>query len=84
MSESMKSLYERYKNKRTRPSFNEISKVLYFVVVNYFRAFIIIDTLDECEVFDGGRKRFLSEIFNLQAKIGVNIFITSRFIPEII
>lgn len=81
--ESMENLYKRHKDKRTRPSFDEISKVLHSVVANYSRAFIIIDALDECQVSDGGRKRLLSEIFNLQAKTRANLFATSRFIPEI-
>jgi hypothetical protein len=81
--ESVKSLYERHKDKRTRPSIDEISKVLYSVIVDHSKAFIIIDALDECQVSDGDRKRLLSEIFNLQAKTGANLFATSRFIPEI-
>jgi hypothetical protein len=81
--ENVKTFYKRHKNKQTWPSFEKISKVLQSVVADYFRAFIIIDALDECQVSDGGRRRFLSEIFNLQAKTGINIFSTSRFIPEI-
>jgi NACHT domain len=81
--ESVKSMYGCHKDKRTRPSFDEISKVLDAVVVGYSRSFIIVDALDECQVSDGGRKKFLSEIFNLQAKTGANLFTTSRFIPEI-
>jgi len=83
MPESIKSLYNRHKDKRTRPSFDEISKVLHSVVTDYSRTFIIIDALDECQVSDGGRKRLLSEIFNFQAKTGTSLFATSRFIPEI-
>src|SRR5277367_6309712 len=36
------------------------------------------------KVSDNCRSRFLSEIFNLQAKSRANILATSRFIPEII
>jgi hypothetical protein len=82
--ENVKGLYKRHKDKRTRLSFEEISRSLHLVIADYFRAFIIIDALDECRVSDGGRRRFLSEIFNLQANTGANIFATSRFIPEII
>jgi hypothetical protein len=81
--ENVTSLYNRHKDERTRPSFDEISKVLHSVVANYSRAFIIIDALDECQVSDGGCRRLLSEIFNLQAKTRANLFATSRFIPEI-
>jgi len=83
MPESVKNLHERHRDKRTRPSFGEISEVLHSVVGNYSRTFIIIDALDECQVSDGSRKKFLSEMLNLQAKTGVSLFATSRFIPEI-
>jgi predicted ATPase len=79
----VKSLYERHKSKRTRPLFEEISKALQSVVADYSKVFIIIDALDECQVSDGGRRRLLSEIFNIQAKTGASLFATSRFIPEI-
>ena len=80
--ENVKSLYERHENKKTRPSFNEISEVLHSIITDYSRTFIIIDALDEYQVSDG-RRKFLSEVFNLQAKAGANLFATSRFIPEI-
>jgi hypothetical protein len=49
----------------------------------YSRVFIAVDAIDECQVSDGCRTRFLSEIFSLQAKSRVNFFATSRFILEI-
>jgi Cdc6-like AAA superfamily ATPase len=81
--QSVKSLYKRHKDKRTRPSFDEISKALHSVVADYSRSFIIIDALDECEVSKGGRKQLLAEISSLQAKTEASFFATSRFIPEI-
>lgn len=51
---------------------------------DYSRTFIIIDALDECQVSEGGRSKFLSEIFNLQTKTGANVFATSRPIPDIV
>lgn len=83
MPEGLKNLYERHKNNWTRTSFKEISNVLYSVIAEYSRAFILIDALDECEISDGGHKKLLSEIFNLQAKSGISLFATSRFIPVI-
>jgi Cdc6-like AAA superfamily ATPase len=80
--ESVKSLYERHE-KRKRPSLEEISKLLHSVVAGYSRVFILIDALDECQTSNGVRRKFLSEVFNLRAKTGVNLFATSRFIPEI-
>jgi len=78
LPENVTSLYRRHNDERTRPSFDEISKVLHSVVADYSKTFIIIDALDECQV-----SRLLSEVFNLQAKTNASLFATSRFIPEI-
>jgi len=80
---TVKELYNRHKTKRTRPSLDEISTSLQAVAALYSRVFLIIDALDECQAFHGYRKRFLSEMWSLQNKTGVNLFATSRFIPEI-
>lgn len=81
--DSVKTLYDRYKNKRTRPSLDEISGVLQSVVAKYSRVFIIVDALDECQASDGCRQRFLASLFNLQAKCKINLFATSRPILSI-
>jgi hypothetical protein len=80
---SVKDLYAQHKAKRTRPSFDEISRTLYSVAAMYSRVFIFVDALDEYQASDGSLGRFLSEIFNVQAKTGANVFATSRSIPEI-
>jgi hypothetical protein len=79
----IKELYDRHKTKQTRPSLNEITRSLQAVTALYSRVFIIVDALDECQVSNGCRQRFLLEMFSLQANHGVNLFTTSRFIPEI-
>jgi hypothetical protein len=53
------------------------------MTATYSRVFIIVDALDKCQVSEGCRARFLSELFNFQAKAGANLFVTSRSIPEI-
>ena len=83
LPDSVKSLHDGHKDKRTRPSFDEISSALQSVAAMYSRVFIIVDALDECQVTSACRARLLSEIFNLQTKCGSNVFATSRFIPEI-
>ncbi|KAK4155941.1 hypothetical protein C8A00DRAFT_41494 [Chaetomidium leptoderma] len=84
LPESVKSLHDKHKNKRTEPSFGEISQALQSVASVYSRVFVVVDALDECQASDGRHSRVLSEIFALQAnKCGANIFATSRFIPEI-
>jgi len=81
---SLRELYSRHNAKRTRPSVDEISRTLRSVATMYSRVFIIVDALDECQVTNGCRTSFLSELFNLQVKRGSNLFVTSRFIPEIV
>ena len=83
LPDSIKSLYDSYRDKRTRPSFDEILRALQSIVTMYSRVFIIIDALDECQVTHGCQETFLSELFSLQAKCGANLFVTSRFIPDI-
>jgi hypothetical protein len=83
LPESIQSLYDSHKEKRTRPTFNEISSTLHSVCALYSRSFIVIDALDECQASDGCRTQLLTEMFALQAKSRANIFSTSRFNPEI-
>jgi hypothetical protein len=83
LPDSVKDLYDRHKVKRTQPSLNKTLKSLHSVTAMYSRVFIVVDALDECQVSDNCRSRFLLEIFNLQVKYSTNIFATSRFIPEI-
>ena len=80
---NVKGLYERHKVRRAPASFDQISQVLQSIVASYSRTYIIIDALDECGISDGDCRKFLSEIFNIQAKTGASLFATSRFIPDI-
>lgn len=84
LPEPVRDLYYRHKAKRTRPSLDEILRTLQTVRTMYSRVFIIVDALDECQASDGCMTRFLSELFNLQTRRGVNILATSRPIPEIV
>jgi hypothetical protein len=79
----VKTLYNRHKDKQTRPSLDEILGVLQFVAAAYSRIFLIVDALDECQISDGYRQKFLSGLFDLQEKCGANIFATSRPILSI-
>lgn len=79
----MKDLYTRHKIKRTKPLLDEILGVLQNVVATYSRVFIIVDALDESQTVGNCRSKFLSAIFSLHDKYDLNIFATSRFIPEI-
>ena len=83
LPKSVRSLHDRHKDKRTPLSFDEISRSLQYVTATYTRVFIVVDAIDECQVTGGCRTRFLTEIFDLRQKCGTNLFVTSRFIPEI-
>jgi hypothetical protein len=82
--ENVKGFYEFHNGKRTRPSVDEISKILHSVISKYSKTFVIIDALDECQAFDGNRDKFLAKIFDLQVKAKASLFAISRFIPEIV
>ncbi|KAH6970659.1 hypothetical protein BKA56DRAFT_496253, partial [Ilyonectria sp. MPI-CAGE-AT-0026] len=79
----VKTLYEKHKDKQTRPSFDEISGALQSVSVMYSKVIIVVDALDECQPSDGCRSKLLSHIFSLQADDAVSFFATSRPIPDI-
>ncbi|KPM37848.1 hypothetical protein AK830_g8693 [Neonectria ditissima] len=80
---SVISLYDRHLTDRLRPTYNEIITTLQSVATLYPRLFIVIDALDEYQVAAPTQKTFLPEIFDLQAKCGLNLYATSRFIPKI-
>ena len=80
---TVKKLYDQHKTKRTRPSLDELSSCLQSTIITYSRVFIIIDAFDECQISHSCRSLFLSELFNFQTQYGANLFVTSRFIPDI-
>ncbi|KAF4215380.1 hypothetical protein CNMCM5878_008086 [Aspergillus fumigatiaffinis] len=61
----------------------QLSKRLPTIPGEYSRVFILVDALDECRESENCRRKFLSEIFSLQARCGINIFATSRMNGEI-
>lgn len=79
---SVRDLYNEHKDRR-RPSLTELSKALQTVANLYSKTFVVIDALDECQMIDGNRAKFLAEIFTLHTTCGSNIFATSRFILDI-
>lgn len=81
--ETVKSLYERHKRQQTRPLLGEVLNELRLLTDSYSKLFIVIDALDECISSDGCRQIYISELIKLQTDIGLNLFVTSRFIPEI-
>ena len=84
MPDGVQTLYDQYRNQPKRPTLDEILSTLHSVSILYPRVYIIVDALDECQVNDGCRTRLLSAIFELQSRVRVNIFSTSRDNPEIV
>lgn len=60
-----------------------VTQRLLSVVSSFSRVFIIVDGLDQCQNWYGASNELLTELFYLQDNGRVNLFITSRFIPEI-
>lgn len=74
-------LYQGHITRGTRPSIKEVTEVLRSVMTCYSRVFIIVDALDESAKTD--REQLLEELFRFQSQGQVNIFATSRSLPEI-
>ncbi|KAK6353879.1 hypothetical protein TWF730_008302 [Orbilia blumenaviensis] len=86
----MKELYKKYNDKNnrvpTRSSIEDIVGALQTVSSEFERTFIVVDALDECPTsLCGGNSQevLLSTLFQLQATSNVNLFATSRYLPEI-
>lgn len=77
LPQSVKDLYDMHMKRKTRPSFDEITKSLEAVAAMYSMVYIIIDALDECQVV-ADRNRLLSKIANFQTRSEANVFATSR------
>ncbi|KAH7031050.1 uncharacterized protein B0I36DRAFT_349186 [Microdochium trichocladiopsis] len=80
---SVMDLYERHKDRRTRPSIEEIRTTLHSVTASCSRVFVVVDALDECDVSNSCRRTFVTDLLRLQTQSRVNLLATSRFIPEI-
>lgn len=83
IAEPVKMLYEHHRDRRTRPSLEEIQTALRAVISSYSRVYVAIDALDECQDDDGSRSQLLAILRDLQSKANLNLMVTSRFIPEI-
>jgi hypothetical protein len=81
LPDSIKDLHDRCKTRISSP--DEILRVLQVIASACSGVFIIVDALDECQVSDGCRSRFISNISTLQAKTGAKLFATSRPIMDI-
>ncbi|KAF7940554.1 uncharacterized protein EAE98_000681 [Botrytis deweyae] len=80
---AVKEMFDLHSPRQNRPSTKEISSALKSVIDSYSKVFIVVDALDECQMTNGCRMQFLSEIFDIQETYQLSLFATSRHIPDI-
>ena len=78
----IKNLYQWHLDARTHPSIDEVVNVLRTFLAIYSRVFIFVDALDECSKSD--REQLLETLFEFQSQMQINIFATSRPLPNIV
>ncbi len=81
ISTDAEQLYKSHVNKGTRPSLDEISKLLKSELTSYSKVFVVVDALDEFQASDQFQTTLLTELRALQPV--VNLLVTSRFIDNI-
>ncbi|KAF7898861.1 uncharacterized protein EAF01_008074 [Botrytis porri] len=79
----VKDIFNLHSPRQNRPSAKEISSTLKSMIGSYSKVFIIVDALYECQMANGCRMQFLSEIFDIQETCQLSLFSTSRHIPDI-
>ncbi|KAF7885212.1 hypothetical protein EAF00_011030 [Botryotinia globosa] len=83
MPGAVKDMFDLHSRRQTRPSTEEVSSTLKSIINSYSKVFIVVDALDECQMADGCRMKFLSEVFHLHETCQLSLFATSRHIPDI-
>lgn len=83
MPNGIMQLHEQHAKKGTRPRPAQLCNALASVARSFSKVFIVVDALDECQTLNDCRGRLLSTLFNLEAQGKVNLFATSRMIPDI-
>ena len=81
--DAVNALYDKHAVTRTRPAADDVSAALISVAASYARVYILVDALDECQSRGGCRSELLRRLFAAQSHSSINIFATSRPIPEI-
>ncbi|KAL7961272.1 ankyrin repeat-containing domain protein [Trichoderma compactum] len=83
LPQNAKIIFDAYRDRTQRPSLDDTKSLLRCMADSYSRVFLLVDALDECQGSDGCRANLLADMFFLRDKSRVNIFATSRLIPEI-
>ena len=77
----IKTMYETNSKKHIAPTFPELLDLLQREMLEFSRAYIVIDALDECTELNGIRDQLLEGV--LQLPESTSVLITSRYIPGI-
>lgn len=80
ISSSIIDLHKHHRDKETRPSLSEYSRLLATELRHFSKAFIVIDALDECAEEGRIGDQFLTEVRKLLPS--VSLLVTSRNIPD--
>ncbi|KZL65007.1 ankyrin repeat protein [Colletotrichum incanum] len=83
LPEEVKNLYRKHQKADTRPSRSEIVKTLRAVAARHTKVYILVDALDECQNDDSCRDNLIYEISSFASFGNINVFATSRHIPNI-
>jgi hypothetical protein len=75
-SEDVNNLYQKHRQRNTRPSLEEVSDVLQSAVGRFSKVFIIVDALDECPEDGRIRSDLAAKLSSLPSS--VNVLVTSR------
>lgn len=82
-SSMLQTMYDSHKPNFTRPSVDELDRVLHEVAGTYERCFLIIDGVDECQEHGGIRKKLLEIVCQLPDFTSSNVLVTSRYVQSI-
>lgn len=76
----IEKLYEQFKRNKQRPTIDELYAALLELSKSFNQVFLIFDALDECH--KSTQRVELLRLFQLMAKEGIWVFITSRPHPQ--
>ncbi|EGS22197.1 uncharacterized protein CTHT_0017140 [Thermochaetoides thermophila DSM 1495] len=78
--------YTRHEKHGSQPSLSEFEEMFHAVAARYKDGvFVIVDALDECQMNDDVRSKFIETLLHLQSKgDNVNLLATSRPVPDIV
>jgi hypothetical protein len=79
----VKSLHGQHRRRQTKPRIKELSKAIETVSALFQRIYLVVDALDEWKEIEANRSLMLRELLSIQAKTGLNLFVTSRPILDI-